>query len=102
MEDLLKQTLLYDLYSSLLTEKEKQCYEMHFLDDCSLFEISEELGVKRQSVYDNIKRCSKKLIFYEEKLHLLEKLEIIKEIEKENLNINNKKIANLIEIYKEV
>lgn len=102
MEELLKQTLLFDLYSSLLTDKEKQCYEMHFLEDCSLFEISEELGIARQSVYDNIKRCNKKLVFYEEKLHLLKKLEILNELEAECINIKNKKLISIIEKYKEV
>lgn len=102
MNDLLKLTLLYDLYFELLTEKEKSCFEMHFLNDYSLFEISEELGIKRQSVHDNIKRCEKKLIFYEDKLHLLKKLEIINELENEAILLGNQKIIDIIKKYKEV
>ena len=56
MEKILEQTLLYDFYGELLTEHQKQIYEL-YLDDLSLSEIANELGISRQGVHDLIKRC---------------------------------------------
>lgn len=73
MDDLLKQTLLYDFYGELLTEHQKQIYEDYVLNDLSLGEIAESVGISRQGVHDLIKRCDKALNGYEEKLHLVDK-----------------------------
>lgn len=47
---------LYDLYGPLLTERQRRVYEMHELDDLSLSEISDELGISRQAVSDQLQR----------------------------------------------
>jgi hypothetical protein len=73
MEKIVEQTLLYDFYGELLTDNQKKIYEFYFLDDLSLGEISEQEGISRQGVYDTIKRCTKLLTNYEDKLHLVEK-----------------------------
>ena len=39
MDDILQLTLLYDFYGELLTEKQKQVYELHYQNDLSLTEI---------------------------------------------------------------
>ncbi len=70
MEKLLKIGALFDLYGALLTEKQRRCLEMHFLDDLSLSEIADECGVSRQAIYDIIRRSEIVLDDYEEKLHL--------------------------------
>lgn len=43
MDDILQLTLLYDFYGELLTEKQKQVYELHYQNDLSLTEIGEEI-----------------------------------------------------------
>lgn len=73
MEEILKQTLLYDFYGELLTEHQKQVYEDVVLNDYSLSEVAENLSISRQGVHDMVKRCNKLLSGYEEKLHLVEK-----------------------------
>ena len=78
MEKILEQTLLYDFYGELLTEHQKQIYEL-YLDDLSLSEIANELGISRQGVHDLIKRCNKILDGYEEKLRLVQKFITAKE-----------------------
>ena len=50
MEKFVEQTLLYDFYGELLTERQRQVYESVVLDDCSLSEVAEELSISRQGV----------------------------------------------------
>ena len=70
MEQFVQQTLLYDFYGELLTEHQRRI---------SLSEVAADLGISRQGVHDNVKRCNKILSDYEEKLHLVEKFVNIKE-----------------------
>ena len=79
MEKILEQALLYDFYGELLTEHQKRVYEDVVLNDYSLSEIADELGISRQGVHDMVKRCSRLLNGYEEKLHLVEKFVSLKE-----------------------
>ena len=48
--------LLYDYYGDLLTDRQKECFEMRYNQDLSLGEIAEELGISRQGVHDNLTR----------------------------------------------
>ncbi|WP_432665132.1 putative DNA-binding protein [Wukongibacter baidiensis] len=64
---------LFDFYGSLLTEKQQEILKLYCEHDFSLGEISENLGISRQAVYDTIKRSRKILNDYEEKLKLLAK-----------------------------
>ena len=73
MEKFVEQTLLYDFYGELLTERQQQVYETVVLEDYSLSEVAEELGISRQGVHDMIRRCNHTLEEYEGKLHLVEK-----------------------------
>lgn len=78
MEKFVEQTLLYDFYGELLTERQQQVYESVVLEDFSLSEVAEELGISRQGVHDMIRRCNHTLEEYEKKLHLVEKFLCIK------------------------
>lgn len=79
MEKLLEQALLYDFYGELLTNHQKKIYEQVVLDDFSLSETAQAEGISRQGVHDLVKRCTKILTGYEEKLHLVEKFLHIRE-----------------------
>ena len=79
MDEILKQSLLYDFYGELLTEHQKEIYEQFIVEDLSLSEIAKDAGISRQGVHDLIKRCNKILEEYEAKLHLVEKFLTIKE-----------------------
>lgn len=67
------QTLLYDFYGELLTEHQKRIYENVVFNDLTLSEAAEDAGISRQGVHDLIKRCTRTLNEYEEKLHLIER-----------------------------
>ncbi|MDO5135061.1 MAG: YlxM family DNA-binding protein [Eubacteriales bacterium] len=73
MERFVERALLYDFYGELLTSRQRQVYENVVLEDFSLSEAAQELGISRQGVHDMIRRCDKALEGYEEKLHLVEK-----------------------------
>ena len=59
---------LFDAYGALLTEKQQECVRMHLLEDFSLSEIGEALGISRQAAHDNIRRSELAMEEYEEKL----------------------------------
>lgn len=79
MEKILENTLLYDFYGELLTEKQRKLFEMHFYDDLSLGEIGDIEGISRQGVSRQLKRGEEALREYEDKLRLVEKFLKIKE-----------------------
>ena len=68
MKDDLTIVRLWDLYSPLLTETQKEITDLYFNYDLSLGEIAEQKGVSRQSVSDCLQKCRKQLEKYEEKL----------------------------------
>ena len=73
MEKLVEQALLFDFYGELLTDHQRQ------VNDYSLSEVAADLGISRQGVYDMVKRSSRILQEYEEKLQLVQKFESIKD-----------------------
>ena len=79
MDEILKQTYLFDFYGELLTPHQKEIYEQVVLEDYSLSEVAKEAGISRQGVHDMIKRCNKSLEGYEAKLHLVEKFMSVKD-----------------------
>ena len=84
--------ILYDFYSELLNDKNKEYFEDYYFNNLSLGEISENIGISRNAIHKNIKGTIDKLYFYEEKLGLYKKR---KELEKiielvDSDNIKNK------------
>lgn len=58
MEDSrLSRSMLLDFYGELLTEKQRECFDLHYNEDLTLSEIAEQLGISRQGVWDNIRRA---------------------------------------------
>ena len=70
-ERIVQIALLFDFYGQLLTDKQIEIIDMYYNNDLSLSEISEQLGISRQGVYDALKRAEKTLFSYEEKLGLV-------------------------------
>lgn len=79
MEQKIELAYLYDFYGELLNEHQRRIYEDFVLNDLSLGEIAQEEGISRQGVNDMVKRCSKKLMGYENKLHLVARFLAVKE-----------------------
>jgi len=65
--------LLYDFYSQLLTEKQREVIRLYHCEDFSLSEIGEKYSISRQGVHDTLKKAEKALLSYEDKLNLVKK-----------------------------
>ena len=74
MDNYSRAGMLTDIYGSLLTKKQLDILRLYFFEYCSLFEISEILGITRQAVHDVIKRSVNILEDYENKLSIYSKL----------------------------
>ena len=97
--------LLFEQYKELLTDKQREIVSLYYEEDYSLGEISENLNVSRQGVYDTLKRSEKILKDYENKLHLVEKIQEQEKLTKTIIDkivdikqdlLQNRDCANLI------
>ena len=66
--DALEMALLFDYYGGMLTDKQRDCFDMRYNQDLSLGEIAQELGVSRQAVCDNLARTEALLRRMEENI----------------------------------
>ena len=87
---------LYEIYSNLLTEKEKDYFEYYYFEDYSLQEIADNNLVSRAYVSKFINGIECKLVKFEKSLNLFEKRNKIKQV-LEELDENTKnKIIELL------
>jgi hypothetical protein len=73
MEKLARMALLVDFYGPLLTEKQRNVWNLHYQMDLSLAEIAEAEHISRQAIHDLLKRTERILAEYEEKLGLIQR-----------------------------
>ena len=66
--DALERALLFDYYGGMLTDKQRDCFDMRYNQDLSLGEIAEAMGVSRQAVNDNLTRTEALLRRMEENI----------------------------------
>jgi len=71
IDEITRQSLLYDFYGQLLTKRQQQVMELYHGENLSLAEIAEEFGISRQGVHDALRSARKALDGYEEKLGLV-------------------------------
>ena len=87
---------LYDIYGSLLTDKQRMYFEEYYFMDLSLQEIADNYEISKNGVFDQIKRTIHTLELYEEKLMLSKKIDKIN-----SLNIDDNIKEEIIMIIKE-
>lgn len=81
-----RMSMLFDFYGDLLTERQKEFYDLYYNEDLSLAEIAENYGISRQGVRDVIVRAEAAMEDIEEKTHIIRRF-----------NQNKKEIAGIIE-----
>ena len=62
-----RMALLYDFYGDMLTDRQKEFYDLYYNEDLSLAEIAENYGITRQGVRDVIVRAEAVLTELEDK-----------------------------------
>ncbi len=85
--------ILFDAYKGMLTDIQIDIFKMYYLEDLSLAEIAEVQGKTRAAISDSLKKTEEKLIKWEEKLKLGEKIEKIANIAEDLDKTGEKKIA---------
>lgn len=65
--------ILFDFYGDMLTEKQREVFDLYYNEDLSLAEISSHTQITRQAVRDSIMRCETILRDIENKLCLAKK-----------------------------
>ena len=88
MEDeTLLMTMLFDFFGDLLTEKQREYFDLYHNEDLSLSEIAEKAGISRQGVYDIVARAEKTLIEIEQKTNIVRRWrETLAELERAETN----------------
>ena len=73
--DTFHMSMLYDYYGELLTEKQKELFDLYYNEDLSLAEIAEHAGISRQGVRDVIVRAEAQMQEIEDKTGLIRRFE---------------------------
>ncbi len=66
-----RMTMLFDFYGELLTERQKEFFDLYYNEDLSLSEIAENNGISRQGVRDVIVRAEGAMQEIEDKTGLI-------------------------------
>lgn len=90
MENEIYLTKLYDYYSSILTDKQRQYFEDYYFNNLSLLEISENYHISRNAVHKQIKEVVLKLEDLESKLKIYEKEKELEKMFENNPDVLNK------------
>ena len=80
MEELVHYTLLYDIYGSLLTDKQKEYFEDYYFKNLSLSELATKYNISRNAIHKQLKETIKRLENYEDNLRLAKKNEMLENI----------------------
>ena len=97
MKELVYLNDLFDLYGSLLTEKQQLYFKDYYFNNLSYGEIGEKYGTSRNAIFNQIKIINEKLNFFEKKLNLYSKKQKINDIIKIESNAKIKKeLENLL------
>ena len=66
-----RMTMLFDFYGEILTQRQKEFFDLYYNEDLSLGEIAENCGISRQGVRDVIVRAEAAMREIEDKTGLI-------------------------------
>jgi len=96
-----RMAMLYDFYGDLLTDRQKEFYDLYYNEDLSLAEIAENYGITRQGVRDVIVRAEAYLTEIEDKTGLIRRfhtmqsqLREIADCIRQVTDLNDKRLGN--------
>lgn len=89
---------LYDSYSALLSDKQRNIFELYINDNLSFNETADILGISRQAVKYALDNVVDRLNSFEDKLHFVEKQQkLADKLEQIKSNPTPQKIAKILE-----
>ena len=89
-----RMTMLFDFYGDVLTDRQKEFYDLYYNEDLSLGEIAENYGITRQGVRDVIVRAEAVLTELEDKTKLIKRFHTMRR-QLEQLHGDAKRMAEL-------
>ena len=96
-----RMAMLYDFYGDLLTDRQKEFYDLYYNEDLSLAEIAENYGITRQGVRDVIVRAEAYLTEIEDKTGLIRRfhtmqsqLREIADCVRQVIDLNDKRLGS--------
>lgn len=95
--DRVELTNLFDIYESLLTDREKEIFKYYYYEDLSLSEIGENLNITRTGVFNTLKKVEEKLLQYEDNLKLMSIKGTLKDLlEESDIEVIKNKLKKII------
>jgi len=73
-----RMAMLFDFYGDILTDRQKEFYDLYYNEDLSLGEIAENYNITRQGVRDVIVRAEATLTELEDKTGLIKRFHTMK------------------------
>ena len=99
MEEILIYTKLYDCYSELLTEKERNAFQDYYFDNLSMQEIADNNQVSKSAIHKTLQVAIEKLELYERILKINQKNEVLNSLlDEDDIKKIKSKIKNILEI----
>lgn len=74
-----RMALLFDFYGDMLTDRQKEFYDLYYNEDLSLAEIAENYNITRQGVRDVIVRAEGILTELEDKTGIIRRFQKMQE-----------------------
>lgn len=93
-----RMTMLFDFYGDVLTDRQKEFYDLYYNEDLSLGEIAENYGITRQGVRDVIVRAEAILTELEDKTGLIKRFHTMHK-QLEQLRQDAQRLCELSENY---
>ena len=74
-----RMAMLFDFYGDMLTDRQKEFYDLYYNEDLSLSEIAENSGITRQGVRDVIVRAEAIMTDLEDKTGLMKRFMLMQQ-----------------------
>ena len=74
-----RMTMLFDFYGDILTERQRELFDLYYNEDLSLAEIAENCGISRQGVRDVIVRAEAAMNELEDKTGIIRRFHKMQE-----------------------
>lgn len=98
MKDFVYYNELFEIYGTLLTDKERETFKDYYCEDLSLSEIADNKSISRAAVQKMVSNVIDKLNYYENILKINKNNRTLKEcLDLSDINLIKDKITNILD-----